>query len=40
MSTDQSAVLYLVKDVEKVVETLRQDGIKAGKYIGQMTVAI
>ena len=38
--TDQSAVLYLdfVKDVEEVVEILRKDGIKAGKYTGQMTV--
>ena len=37
---DQSAVLYLdfVKDVEEEVEILRKDGIKAGKYTGQMTV--
>ena len=34
------AILYLdfVKDVEEVVEILRKDGIKAGKYTGQMTV--
>ena len=38
--TDQSAVLYLdfVKDVEEIVEILRNDGIKVGKYTGQMTV--
>ena len=38
--TDQSAVIYLdfVKDVEEIVEILRNDGIKVGKYTGQMTI--
>ena len=40
MMKGQSSALYLnfVKDVEEVVEILRQGGIKAEKYNGEMIV--
>ena len=40
MMKGQSAVLYLdfVKDIEEVVEVLRQGGIKGEKHTGQMIV--
>ena len=41
MIEKQSTVIYLdfVKDVVKIADTLTEDGIRVGRYTGQMNVS-